>query len=447
MQESWHGLKFGVLGMGRSGIGAARLITRLGGTALVSDIRSRSELTVEAEMLEEAGVRIECGSHKTLLAEQFDVVVVSPGVTLKPIWIETWDRFGTQVWSELELASRQCSVPWIAVTGSNGKTTTVKLITQMLQLGGFRTKAVGNIGDAWSDFLPSSELDLFVVEVSSFQMEQTQTTRPHVAVLLNVLENHLDRHGDIETYGSLKLKLVANQHANDFAIINGNDSFLKAHEANMRATTLRFGYDSSFDWFVMQDGLYTHAGASPKLVLHSREWSLIGNHNLLNAAAAATAATCLGVNPAVIRDSLIQSVPVEHRIEYVREYNGVHFINDSKSTNLSATLTALEAVHGEVILLFGGRPKKESFTQLRNLLGTKISYLVAFGEAQQKVRMEVGDNLPVMFADTLNQATERALSVVRAGQTVLLSPGCASYDQFLNFEERGKYFKELVQAL
>ncbi len=447
MQESWRGLKFGVLGMGRSGIGAARLISRLGGTALVSDIRSRLELKDEAEKLEEAGVLTECGTHKTLLAEKFDVVVVSPGVTLKPLWIETWDRFGTQVWSELELASRQCSVPWIGVTGSNGKTTTVKLITQMLQLGGFSPRAVGNIGDAWSDFLPSRESDVFVVEVSSFQMEHTHTARPHVAVLLNVLENHLDRHGDVETYGSLKLKLTANQHADDYAIVNGNDGFLTAHETNVQATTLRFGYDSSFEWFVAQDGLYTHAGASPQLVLQSREWSLIGTHNLLNAAAAASAATCFGINHSVIRDSLKKAVPVEHRIEYVREYDGIHFINDSKSTNLAATLTALEAVQGEVILLFGGRPKKESFAQLSHLLGTKICFLVAFGEAQQKVREEVGNRSLVMFADTLNQAMEKALSVVKAGQIVLLSPGCASYDQFQNFEQRGACFKKLVQAL
>ncbi len=447
MLTNLSGRRFGVLGIGKSGIGAAGLIKRLGGTALISDIKSREKIGEVVYSLEREGIKVETGEHKRLLSEFFDTIVVSPGATLKPEWLKAWKERGISLWSELELASQCYGGKWIGVTGSNGKTTTVTLLTSMLTESGLRAKSVGNIGTAWSDCLPANDVDVFVVEVSSFQMELTSTVRPNVCVILNVLENHLDRHGDIETYGNLKLKLAQNQLAQDFFVYNSDDAFLVSHRAKSNGIAVSFGTHASADLLVKDGAVFRFNGHDTIQLLRDDEWALEGQHNLLNAAAAAAAAKCIGASDSAIHAALIKARPVEHRIEFVRQVNSIRYVNDSKSTNLTATLTAISAIRGSITLLFGGRPKHENFAPLSELLGNRLERLIVFGEARTKVNSELKLNDRIHYCENLDESFRLANQVTMAGQTVLLSPGCASYDQYSNYEQRGEHFKMLVNQL
>ena len=443
MITTFSGIRFGILGLGRSGIGAAGLIKRLGGTALISDKKDAAHFTELFPKLAAQGIDVETGGHDRLFSEFFDFLIVSPGAVLNDDRIKLLRANGTRIWSELELASRCFDGKWIAVTGSNGKTTTVTLIDSILREAGLKSEAVGNIGTAWSERLPSSDTDVFVVEVSSFQMEHTFTAKPTVCVLLNVLENHLDRHGDIETYGALKLKLAAKQSSEEFLVLNRDDRFLMSHGSEIAATKKYFGRQPA-EWNVKGDSLFLRNSESEELVLSTSEWPLVGRHNLLNAGAAGAAAHCLSVSVATIRAGLRKAKAVEHRIEVVATINGIRYVNDSKSTNLTATLTALDAIDGSVVLLFGGRPKRESFSPLAAQLGTKIRRLIVFGEAREKIKSDLGSSKNIEYCDDMTSALEAANRVANYEDTVLLSPGCASFDQFENFEERGKQFKKLV---
>ena len=440
------GRRVGVLGMGRSGISAARLIHRLGGTALISERKTEAELGDTPRSLRADGIQLEFGGHARLTTERFDIVVVSPGAVLRDEWLAAWSSRGTEIWSEFELSSRCYDGRWIAVTGSNGKTTTVTLLTEMLRAAGLRAQSVGNIGTAWSELLPARDVDIFVVEVSSFQMEFTHSARPTIAVLLNVLENHLDRHGDLTTYGLLKLKLARRQTADDIVVLNGDDAFLMQHAASLKSRRVEFGTGVNADWQVVDDAVFMIDGSSAHQLLHADEWHLTGHHNLLNAAAAAAAAFHADAPLDAIRSALILATPVEQRIEVVRELRGIRFYNDSKSTNLTATITAGAAVAGKITLLFGGQPKLESFAPLGKLLGNKLAHLIVFGEATAKVRQEVPVDDRIIYCDDLSSALTTACGFADA-DAILLSPGCASYDQFNNFEERGTVFKSLVRNI
>jgi len=447
MLKNLSGRRFGILGIGKSGIGAAGLIKRLGGTALISDIKSREKLGDAVAKLEADGIEVETGEHTRLVNEFFDTIVVSPGTILKPEWLQAWQKRGTVLWSEIELASQCFDGKWIGVTGSNGKTTTVTLLTAMLNASSIRAQAVGNIGTAWSECLPSRDVDVFVVEVSSFQMEQTHSARPDICVILNILKNHLDRHGDIETYGNLKLKLATNQNSRDFFVYNSDDVFLVNRRRHVQSVSISFGTSDSAHLLV-KDGTVTRIeGGESVQLLQEAEWSLEGKHNLLNAAAAAAAAICAGASDAAIHSALVNAKPVEHRIEFVREVNSVRYVNDSKSTNLTATLTAIEAVRGTITLLFGGRPKHESFAPLSQLLGNQLEHLIVFGEARAKVNSELVQNERIHYCENLDESFRLANELARSGQSILLSPGCASYDQYSNYEQRGEHFKTLVKQL
>jgi len=439
------GQRIGVLGLGRSGISAARLIHRLGGTALISERKQEAECGEIPSRLRVEGINLEFSGHTRLLSEDFCTIIVSPGAVLRDEWLAEWSRRGIEVWSELELASRCYDGRWIAVTGSNGKTTTVTLIAGMLRAAGLRVETVGNIGTAWSEYLPARDVDIFVVEVSSFQMEHTHTAKPDVAVILNVLENHLDRHGDLETYGKLKLKLCSKQDERDFVVLNSDDDFLRTHTNSLPQRTTWFGHTHESRWKVEDSTVMLVESGKVHEVLRHTEWKLPGEHNLLNAAAASAAAEAVGVSIESIRNGLLAATPVEHRIEFVRELNKVRYYNDSKSTNLTATLTAIAAVQGQITLLFGGRPKQESFTPLAKLVGNRLAHLIVFGEATAKVKSEV-HGVPVIYCENIEEALSAARELTTAG-SVLLSPGCASYDQFTNFEERGAIFKALVENL
>ncbi|MDD5087783.1 MAG: UDP-N-acetylmuramoyl-L-alanine--D-glutamate ligase [bacterium] len=432
--------------MARSGIGAARLIHRLGGRALISDRKSAELLGPAIEELQGLGIEVEAGEHRRIAAETFDLVVLSPGVVPNREWLDAWQRQGVRVISELQLAAEVCDSLWIGVTGSNGKTTTVHLIASMLEHAGMSVQTAGNVGWSWSDFLPAPPKQVFVVEVSSFQLEFCPRLQPDVGVFLNLFENHLDRHGNMDTYAELKSRLFVNQQPDNVVVLNGEDRWIAKLDSAFPARHVRFGTQPEFDFRTTREQLRFRADQRDELLIERDEFPLVGRHNELNALAAAAAAMSVGARVTAIREALRQAKPVEHRIEFVGTFGGAAYYNDSKSTNLTATLTALDSFERNVILLFGGRPKKEPFAPLALRYGRPINALLAFGEAAPKVRRDVPEDYPMILTETLSAAVARAREIAGEGDIVLLSPGCTSFDEFTNFEERGRVFKSLVQS-
>jgi UDP-N-acetylmuramoylalanine--D-glutamate ligase len=433
-----------VIGMARSGIGAAKLVHRLGGRALISDMKPASALSGAIEELRGTGVDVETGSHARTVEEIFDLIVLSPGVVPHQELLRIWQERHTPVWSELELAARTFAGRWIGITGSNGKTTTVHLTAAMLEQAGLRTMMAGNVGSAWSGMLPATEGTVFVVEVSSFQLEFALGLRPSVAVLLNLFENHLDRHGTMDVYAELKSRLFRNQGESDIAIFNGEDEWCRKIARGVRSTVITFGSGADCEFQLDADRLVCCIGNGSEVLLPLKEFPLKGRHNAMNALAAAAAAFHFGAELSAIRRALREAKPVEHRIEFVTSNNGVAYFNDSKSTNMVATMTALDSFDHDVILLFGGRPKKESFAPLANRFGQPVKKLIVFGEAVSKLMAELPGGLPIETAEDIFAALNLARAAAVTGDTILLSPGCTSFDQFNNFEERGRVFKALV---
>jgi UDP-N-acetylmuramoylalanine--D-glutamate ligase len=434
-----------IIGMARSGIHAAKLVERLGGNVLISDLKSADVLAAAVEELRSGRIEIETGGHQRARGETFDLVVLSPGVVPPADMLQAWRSRAVPVWSELELAARTCDNPWIGITGSNGKTTTVHLTTDMLLAAGMDAVMAGNVGTAWSQFLPASPQRVFVVEVSSFQLEYVETVKPRVAVLLNLFENHLDRHGSMATYASLKYRLFTNQSQDDVAVLNGDDEWLQAMQHLMPARITTFGRDANFSFWAEPDRLMCRVHGHEEMILPRSEFPLPGRHNELNALAAAAAVHAMGADLTAIRQALRRATPVEHRIEFVTTMNGVTYYNDSKSTNMVATMTALDAFAVNVILLFGGRPKKESFAPLAQRIPHPVKKIIVFGEAVEKLRRELPPDLPVASVRDLPQAVALAQETAMVGDVILLSPGCTSFDQFASFEERGRTFKALVK--
>ncbi len=440
------GKRVAVIGGARSGIGAAKLVKRLGGNALVSDMKPAEALLATVEALHQAGIEVETGGHHRVAAEQFDLVVLSPGVVPKPELEQVWQARRTPIWSELELSARACKNRWIGVTGSNGKTTTVHLIADMLKHAGMDVLMAGNVGTAWSGLLPAPENRVFVVEVSSFQLENSPTVHPRVAVLLNLYENHLDRHGTMQVYAELKSRLLRNQTAQDITVLNGDDPLVRDIGRAVSSRVVRFGHESEFDFRAEPDRLACRIDGREQTLISRSEFPLIGHHNELNAVAAAAAAYHFGAGLDAIRQALRAATAVEHRIEYVLTRDGIAYYNDSKSTNMVATMTALDSFNSNVILLFGGRPKKESFSPLANRIPSPVKKLIIFGEAVPKLHDDLPSGLPVEEAVNLEAAFTLARRSAQEGDTVLLSPGCTSFDEFNNFEERGRVFKALVKG-
>jgi UDP-N-acetylmuramoylalanine--D-glutamate ligase len=444
MSLSLHGQRVAVIGMARSGIGAAKLIHRLGGRVLISDLKPATALSSAIEELRETGTEIETGAHQRVAGEPFDLIVLSPGVIPAGELQRAWESRGTPVWSELELAARAWEHRWIGVTGSNGKTTTVHLIHDILTTAGMNSAMAGNVGTAWSSLLPAPQDRVFAVEVSSFQLEHSPSLKPAVGVLLNLFENHLDRHGTMEVYAELKSRLLRHQTSNDTAVVNGDDARVMAIAATLRSRVIRFGRNPAFEFWTEENRLMCRWGGRRETLLERRDLPLTGRHNELNALAAAAATLALGVPLDAVREGLRTAKPVEHRIEFVTDLGGVAYYNDSKSTNMVATMTALDSFEQGVILLFGGRPKKESFAPLAERIHRPIKRIVVFGEAIFKLRDELPAGLPVDEAADLSGAVDLARRAAQPGDTVLLSPGCTSFDQFNNYEERGREFKSLV---
>jgi UDP-N-acetylmuramoylalanine--D-glutamate ligase len=446
VRDWFRGRRVLILGLGKSGVAAAALLTHVGARVWVSEIKPRKEVFPWIQFLPPQ-TPVEAGSHG-LLSRSWDLVVVSPGVPSR-VWGPLQSR-GILVWGELELGYRVLVLAgrWparsAAVTGTNGKTTTTALLGALCRASGRPTVVAGNIGvplcSVVNDVTPESAL---ILEVSSYQLETAEAFRPFVGAVLNVTPDHLARHGSLKAYAETKFRLFQSQRWGDRAVLNGQDPSCRRLASLVAGPVCWYGNRSQapYSW----DGQFLR-GPNP-----SERWRaprhLPGRHNKDNALAAVACARALGISTRAIALGLARFPGVEHRLEWVRTWRGIRFINDSKATNVDSTRVALEALPGPLWLIMGGQDKGSRYTPLRPWLRKKLKAILLIGEATQKIERDLSGVVPLVPCETLGQAVDRAAQSACAGDTVLLSPACASFDQFENFEHRGRSFKERVGKL
>ncbi|HVO26707.1 MAG TPA: UDP-N-acetylmuramoyl-L-alanine--D-glutamate ligase [Candidatus Margulisiibacteriota bacterium] len=439
------GRRFLVIGAGKTGQSVAGFLARHGGLVRLAE-RSRDKL---AGAVLPAGIDVRAGDDAEDLLRGIDAVIPSPGVPRAHCLLQRALAQCIPILSEIELAARFLTCPILAVSGTNGKSTTTTLLGAMLQEAGMRVFVGGNLGTPLIDACAAeSEYQAAVVEVSSFQLEWVYSFRPRVAVLLNLTPDHLDRYADVAEYGRAKVALLAVQQSGDIAVLNRDDPWVWEQRRNTRAAVLSFGRDPvEFGTFIDRDTLiYWGPEATPRRFPLARV-SLQGAHNRENMMAAVTAAAIWGVANVAIQRALEGTRALPHRLELVRERAGVRFYDDSKGTNVGAIEKSVASFDGGVILLAGGYDKGGDFGVLAPLLRARVKHLLAFGAAGPKIHAQLHAAVPSSIAPDLSTAVQAAAGLAAPGDTVLLSPGCASFDEFTDYAARGRRFCELVEAL
>jgi UDP-N-acetylmuramoylalanine--D-glutamate ligase len=450
MSQDLAGKSVAIVGMARSGMAAAEFLWKRGVHVTLSDNRPATALESEIRFLDERNIRYEAGGHSKELFESADLVVVSPGVPLSLPILRQAVETGRTLISEIELASRYLRGKVIAITGTNGKTTTTTLVGEILRAAGFRVQVGGNIGTPLISLVESSGEDTWsVVELSSFQLEAVPTFRPDIAVILNITPDHLDRYASFEAYARAKLNIFENQKGSDFAVLNLDDPNLEKAAGWIRSQVFWFSGSRkvSRGTHVVRGQIVFESGQGSESVMSCEQVPLKGRHNIENVAAAVTAAHLAGVPPRSIADGIRAFEAVEHRLEPVAHIKGVAFFNDSKATNVDATIKALEAFDSGIVLILGGRDKGGDFTALRDLLQERAKSVILLGEASEKIRTQLAGVVPTTQAHSMDDAVMLALHQAGPGDTVLLAPACASFDMFQNYEHRGREFKAAVGRL
>ncbi|HKC61812.1 MAG TPA: UDP-N-acetylmuramoyl-L-alanine--D-glutamate ligase [Myxococcales bacterium] len=436
-----------VVGLGKSGVAAARLLAARGARVAVADDKDEGELADSLRQLEGVPQERHLGGVREEAFRGRDLVVVSPGVPLSTPAIAGARSRGAEVIGEVELAARFVEEPIVGVTGTNGKSTTTALTAHLLRAAGKKVFAGGNLGDALSNrVLLGGKLDATVCELSSYQLEGIASLRCAAAAALNVTPDHLDRYPSLEAYAAAKERIFANQKAGDSAVLNLADPRVAAMRTP--AGVRRRGFDprgrnADAAGFVRAKGVLAVDGAE----YHLRAPTLRGTHNAENALAALLLARHLGAPPPALQQGLDTYPGLPHRLEPVRTLDGVEWVNDSKGTNVDSVEKSLSAFDRGVLLIMGGRGKGAPYRPLRALFPDRVRALLTLGEDAPRIAQELGDLAPVVACGDLRTAVAEARKLARAGDTVLLSPACASYDQFRNFEDRGEQFKALVRGL
>lgn len=447
------GKKVLIIGAARSGIAAATFLTARGAVVALNDQKPLDKWSEAALALRESGVGLLPGDLPGWLLDQLELVVVSPGVPANIIPIRYAERAGAEVIGEVELAYRYLKGRIVAITGSNGKTTTTSIIGELLRDAGKQVQVGGNIGQALISMVESSGDDGWtVVELSSFQLETIKQFHPTIAVVLNVTPNHMDRYETFTDYAAAKHRIFMNQTSSDFAVLNADDPIVSSWKSGLRAQVTEFSVRSELEngVFLRTDELIARNAGEDQVVLRPGAMKLRGLHNVENVAAAIAAGLAAGAGIETMRETVNRFDPVEHRLEFVSALNGVKFYNDSKATSVDATLKALEAFVGDpgkVVLIIGGRGKKAPYAPLADLVRRKVRKLILIGEDSETIANELGTFAPVERATDMHDAVERSFKAAEQGDVVLLAPACASFDMFDSFEHRGKVFKEEVRSL
>ena len=438
-----------VVGLGKSGVASALFMKAHGARVTVSDTKSGDELRNEIPVLLDHGITVETGGHGERTFRGQDLIVVSPGVPVDAPPLVQARSLGETVIGEVELAAQFLHGPIVAITGSNGKTTTTTLTGEIIAASGFPVLVGGNIGTPAISLAERAKPETTIVlEISSFQLETIQTFRPKIAVVLNVTPDHLDRHRTFEIYTEAKARIFENQQGSDFAVLNADDPTCVAMGARTRAQVFWFSRHKEVQQgtWVRDGNIVFRDSKGQREILQVSEIPLKGAHNLENVLAAVCSAVLMGCSPERIRQAVRDFKAVEHRLEFVATVNGVDYYNDSKATNVDATIKALESFPANIHLILGGKDKGSDYTVLNDLIRQRVKRIYTIGAAAAKIESQV-KGAEIVHAETLENAIRKAQSVAQAGDVVLLAPACASFDQFKNYEHRGKVFKEVVAGL
>jgi len=439
-----------VVGMARSGIAAAALCARRGAKVVATDRKGAREFPPEVMNLEKEGVRLELGGHRMETFTSASMIVVSPGVPSTMPELQAARAAGVPVVAELELGYRLLKGRVAAITGTKGKSTTTAALGAMLREAGGDVRVGGNIGQAVTGIVAgSTDATTFVLEVSSFQLEGTDTFRPHVAVFLNLSADHLDRHASFEEYGQAKARIFANQGPDDWAVVNADDPAVLALSRQGKARPVAFHPSARAADGAFFDGNTARLKAAGKdeALFERGDVQLPGDHLASDMLAAASAARLMGAPVDAIRRAVRAYTGVEHVLERVAEIGGVRFFNDSKATNVEAARKSLEAFPGVVLPIIGGRYKGGDFADLAPALRAHGKAVLAIGEATPRIVAALAAVVPVVPCDSMREAVERGLALATPGDTVVLAPACSSFDMFEDYAARGRAFKDEVRRL
>jgi UDP-N-acetylmuramoylalanine--D-glutamate ligase len=443
-----NGKRVLVVGLGKSGVASALFLHKQGARVSVSDAKSPEQLRNEIPALLDAGITVETGQHGDRTFRDQDLIVISPGVPFDMPQLARARERGVPIIGEVELAYRFLKGNIVAVTGSNGKTTTATLTGDVIAASGRDTLVGGNIGTPSITFVDSATDQSWVVlEISSFQLESIESFRPRIAAVLNVTPDHLDRHYSFENYTAAKARIFENQAADDLAVLNADDPTCVALAKSVKSRVYWFSRLREVERgaFVRGKEIVWRDGTRDEDILPVSDISLKGAHNLENVLAAVCIGMLVKAELAAIRRAVEEFRAVEHRLEYVGSVRGVEYYNDSKATNVDAAIKAIQSFPGRLHLILGGKDKGSDYTVLNDLLAQRAKRVYTIGTAAGKIESQIR-GVEVLHAETLEAAVKRASEVAEAGDIVLLAPACASFDQFDSYEHRGRVFKELVRG-
>jgi len=438
-----------VVGLARSGVSAANLLHKLGANVTVTDEKGEETLSDNVKKLEK-GISLKLNGHDSVNINGIDLTIISPGVPWDSPFLNKIREKGIRIMSEVEFAFQQLQAPFIAITGTNGKTTTTTLTGEMLKRGGKKVFVGGNIGNPLcEEVLNGGKSELVLSEISTFQMEGSETFKPYISAILNITPDHLDRHESMDEYIELKKRVFINQDENDYMILNLDDEITAGFSTEVRGKKVFFSRLKEVEngAFVREDKIIFKNDGREETVCSLKDLKLIGVHNIENTLASVAISGICGISGKIMRDVISEFKGIKHRMELVREIRGIRFINDSKGTNVGATVKSLQSFNEPIILIAGGKDKGSDYLPLKGLIEDRVKFLILIGDAKKKIAKNLNGFKNRIEADTLENAVKEGYKRAKSGDIVLLSPACASFDMFRDYEDRGEQFKEIVNGL
>ncbi|MCK4400900.1 UDP-N-acetylmuramoyl-L-alanine--D-glutamate ligase [bacterium] len=438
-----------VLGLGKSGLAAAKLAKKMGADVFVSDSSASDDVKKNKDILASIGIKVEIGGHSDNVYKNKHLIILSPGISPDISFFRKANEENIEVVSEIEFASWFSPAKIIAITGTNGKTTTTILIKNILKEASYNAVVAGNIGTALSEKVESlSKSDIIVAEISSFQLENIYKFRPFISLVLNITPDHLDRYKNMTNYIHTKSMIFKNQTAGNFTILNYDDPIVSKFENATKAHVSFFSRKiQTCNAFIKDEKILMMSDTEDKEICRFDELSIKSTHNLENMLAAICVASVFKIDPMIIKTTLAKFVGFPHKTEFVNKINNVTFINDSKSTNVDAAKTAIENSPSPIILIMGGVHKGSSYTYLEQAIRNKVKHLILMGEAKDIIKKDIGELVPITYVYSMDDSVEEAFSLAEPHDTILLSPACSSFDMFRNYIERGNLFKNAVNVL
>ncbi len=434
------GKRVGIIGFSLTGEAVLEFLKKKGAEIYVTEIRNSDEL---ADRLSFYGVRYELGKNSSQFLKECELVVVSPGVPSDSQVIKELEELGIKIIPEVELASYFVdSKKIVGITGSNGKSTVTSLIAHIINVSHKKAISCGNIGSPFIKYVDGN-YDYFVVELSSFQLEMVEMFHPKIAVLLNITPDHLDRHGSFKNYASSKFNIFKNQTHDDFAVLNSQDEYTKKNLSKIKSKKVFFSISEKEDAYYDEGKLFYRE----EFIISSSELKIRGIHNIENTLSSIAVSKILGISNDSIREGLRTFTPLPHRTEFVAEIKGIKFINDSKATNVDSAYKAIDSIGKNLIVILGGKDKGSDFSPLKAPLEKNAKAVILMGEASEKISSQIGNKVKKVFVSSMMEAVEKGFEMGESGDTVILTPACASFDMYSNYMERGEDFKSCVYSL